>query len=103
MDVTKLALLAHSINKVAILKIDKYHYRCYFPHMTKEEAKNKLKNVDFNLNDKKALSKISFFFRFPLGVEPWTLYLKVDCHTVSPWGFLCMIEDDFYAWFFTEK
>ena len=53
MDVTKLALLAHSINKVAILKIDKYHYRCYFPHMTKEEAKNKLKNVDFNLNDKK--------------------------------------------------
>ena len=70
MDVTKLALLAHSINKVAILKIDKYHYRCYFPHMTKEEAKIKLKNVDFNLNDKKALSKISFFFRFPLGVEP---------------------------------
>ena len=49
----EITLLAHSINKVAILKIDKYHYRCYFPHMTKEEAKNKLKNVDFNLNDKK--------------------------------------------------
>ena len=41
------------LKNITILKIRNYHYRIYFEHMTKDDAKKNLENLEFNLVDKK--------------------------------------------------
>ena len=46
-----LSMLAYNLSKSAIFKIGEYHYRYYFEHMTKDDTRKKLENVEFNLVD----------------------------------------------------
>ena len=49
--IVDLSMFAYRISKVAVFKIGEYHYRCYFEHMTKEDAREFFENVEFNLVD----------------------------------------------------